>query len=293
MIELLVVIAIIAILIALLLPAVQQAREAARRSQCKNNLKQIGLALHNYHDVHQILPPSDIGEDAFKTSSYCSRNSLSWMVLIMPQLDQTNMYNALQGANAFNDCWRNIPAATTGTATAPAFAKTPMSAFMCPSDPSDTLNPLMAGWAKSNYVGVSGSPYRPTMSGTVVTNPTGVFYVNARMPFHKITDGLSNTALIGERAGIKIGATQKIASVWIGVHQNGSNSGSVVNAIMDGGTYYAINGAQGTANFCSPHTGGLHFLLGDGSVRFLSENMAGATQRYLGAITDGMVVGEF
>ena len=293
LIELLVVIAIIAVLIALLLPAVQQAREAARRSQCKNNLKQIGLALHNYHDSHQILPPADISENAFNTSSRCARNSLSWMVMIMPYLDQAGMYNALQSSNAFDDCWRNIPAATTGTATVGAYAKTPMNSFMCPSDSGATINQTLSGYAKSNYVGVSGTPYRPTMSGTVVSNPTGTFYVNARIAFKNFSDGLSNTAIVGERAYMKIGANNKIGSVWIGVDKNGSNSGSVVNAIMDGSAYYAVNGSQGTANFCSPHTGGLHILLGDGSVKFLSENVASVTQRSLGAIADGLVLGEF
>jgi len=293
LIELLVVIAIIAVLIALLLPAVQQAREAARRSQCKNNLKQIGLALHNYHDAHRVLPPSDISEDAFNTSSRCARNSLSWMVQLMPYLDQATMFHALLEANAFNDCWRNISAVTTGAGTTPAYAKTPIDVFMCPSDPSAPMNASMGDYAKSNYVGVSGSPYRPTISGTTVTNPTGTFYVNARISFKNITDGLSNTAFVGERASITIGATQKIASVWAGVWQNTSNSGSVVNGIMSTGAYYAINGDQGTANFCSPHTGGVHFVLGDGSVRFLSQHMAGTTQRDLGAIADGRVLGGF
>jgi len=152
LIELLVVIAIIAILIALLLPAVQQAREAARRTQCRNNLHNIGLALHNYHDVYNMFPPA-----AIEGSDTCHRgwirgNRLSWRVMILPQMDQGPLYNSINP----ND-WlyaQNQAACAFGTGSRDpmrALRQTVVSAYLCPSDPTDQIVDSRAG---TNYAGM-------------------------------------------------------------------------------------------------------------------------------------------
>jgi len=294
LIELLVVIAIIAILIALLLPAVQQARESARRNSCKNNLKQIGLALHNYHDAHQVLPPGNISNAPYDHAVHGS-SSLGWMTLILPQIEQSNLYQSIQSCGAFNTVWTNVPEMTTGTASVlTPYAKVPIASFICPSDPEGSFAWRWENYAKSNYVGVAGDIYRPTRasSGTI-TNPKGTFYTNSNLPFRKFTDGLSNTLIVGERSSMPISATdKKAAALWAGV-TSGSADYSAVNAVLDGSEYYSLNWPVGRANFCSPHTGGVHFVIGDGSVRFVSENTDRMTLQYAAYIADKKVGGEF
>jgi len=117
LIELLVVIAIIAILIALLLPAVQQAREAARRSTCKNNLKQIGIAMHNYRDVHNTLPPGYLDDDP--AADVTNRNLLGWGTFILPYIEQSTLYNSIAEAGALDNDWTTISEMTTVSASVP------------------------------------------------------------------------------------------------------------------------------------------------------------------------------
>jgi prepilin-type N-terminal cleavage/methylation domain-containing protein len=212
LIELLVVIAIIAILIALLLPAVQQAREAARRSQCKNNLKQIGLALMNYHDVHKTFPsgiaiaasdPNKVpAQDAVGTSNY-----FSWTTQILPMFDQGPLFKKLNTKLNFGD--------STGTSTNPLLVKTVLTAMRCPSDAGPDQDPsgsTAAGITQnfdmgtSNYVGNYGVGLPD-----VNVNPRalqGIFGPNSKVRIRDVKDGMSNVFLVAERRN------PKICGVW-------------------------------------------------------------------------------
>ncbi|HEY2253284.1 MAG TPA: DUF1559 domain-containing protein, partial [Planctomycetaceae bacterium] len=167
LIELLVVIAIIAVLVGLLLPAVQQAREAARRAQCKNNLHQLGLALHNYHDMAGTLPPGWIGGATMP-------NRWGWGTMILPQLDQGTLYNALAGAQGM-DINSNMAmgfSAVMTTLPQPGLLQTVLPVYRCPSDGGEptVVTPLANGYmimmppmantttfGRSNYAGVMGA----------------------------------------------------------------------------------------------------------------------------------------
>ena len=283
LIELLVVIAIIAILIALLLPAVQQAREAARRSTCKNNLKQIGIAMHNYHSAHRTLPPGYLDDDP--TANASNRNLLGWGVMILHFIEQSALYNSIGSVGAFDNNWTTITEMTTASASVPTpYAKVVLPPYICPSDPMGGINKDVGNYGKSNYTGVAGNTYRSSGS----SKPSGAFYDNSHVTFRDITDGLSNTIIIGERGT----AGSKNGTIWIGNYSDAAYY--TQNAITSPtSAYYGINGAAGSWNFTSSHVGGAHFLLCDGSVRFLSENVHLGTYGNLGYIADGNVLGEF
>ncbi|VAX38274.1 hypothetical protein-transmembrane region and signal peptide prediction [hydrothermal vent metagenome] len=276
LIELLVVIAIIAILIALLLPAVQQAREAARRSACKNNLKQIGLALHNYHDVHRSFPPGD-----FNVSK------IGWGTMILPYLDQAPLYKFISNEGGFDVNWTgvaNIIAPNQG-------ANTVLPVFICPSDPMDGNNTQKSKYGKSNYVGATtASTITP-----LVTRELATFYDATTSPrkIRDFTDGTSNTLIIAERS-VK-GFTTEGASIWIG-HRGSSEFDiytRIADAVLTGGVlHYGINSSEWQAP-SSSHTGGCHFLFGDGRVRFLSENIDYNTYGKLGTIDQNDIPGEY
>ena len=191
LIELLVVIAIIAILIALLLPAVQQAREAARRTQCRNNLKHIGLALHNYHDIYGTFPPGYTARNVRRTDPVMAETGqgYAWSFAILPQIDQTNLTSQIDtNLNAHDS--GNLSIATSTT----------LNAFLCPTDPAPTVFDVTDGAGTaytlptSNYVGILGY-------GSVTMNAgdsTGVFFRNSRVRFRDITDGTARTVYVVE-----------------------------------------------------------------------------------------------
>ncbi|MDB5337691.1 MAG: hypothetical protein JWN70_3310 [Planctomycetaceae bacterium] len=306
LIELLVVIAIIAVLIALLLPAVQQAREAARRSQCKNNLKQLGLALHNYHDTANTLPPGFIGG-----------NNWGWNTMLLPGLDQAPLYNLISTTAVpspvtvgFGAVMTNFPASPTSVAL-----QTIIPALRCPSDTGSAT--VAAGgtpvnFGRSNYVASFGPSFGPatpwplqtpatTITFGVAINPAGAFYMNSRRNFSTFTDGLSNTILAGERrsAGTLGALAVGGDAIWAGTVNNAAAIGG--NAMIMGEQVTPINSTLvdnvGTTShstgFGSLHVGGGHFLMGDGAVRFISENINTNTYAYLGAISDNQVIGDF
>ncbi|TWT57376.1 Type II secretion system protein G precursor [Thalassoglobus neptunius] len=217
LIELLVVIAVIAILIALLLPAVQQAREGARRTQCRNNLKQIGLALHNYHDIHQSFPFSSTGSKM--NGSSCGNGFYSWLSLILPQMDQTTVHGAINfNVGMMDTCDQAVPAdyarlSISDTHPNAQAASTTIASFLCPSDPvrpSESMGTV--GAAPGSYTANSGWP-------ELTTGPTGehpplqqqngfIGLMNPKFPqrwnkpritFSSVTDGLSNTTAVSER----------------------------------------------------------------------------------------------
>jgi prepilin-type N-terminal cleavage/methylation domain-containing protein len=264
LIELLVVIAIMSILIALLLPAVQQAREAARRAQCKNNLKQIGLALHNYHETYSVLPSGWIGVDpATRRPDVEGMNGFGWGSMLLPPMDQTPLFNQFNFQVGLADAV-NLTARTTD-----------LAAFRCPSDNgpgqwsilavSDGTTRL-AGLALSTYVGCFGTLEIDSCEGRpppFVCAGDGVFYHNSRIRFADVPDGLSTTLFIGER---KTDAKQGWYSTWTGVIPGGTKAAIRVLGTTDHTPNHA---ASHIDDFSSHHVGGAHFLLGDGSVRFI------------------------
>ena len=338
LIELLVVIAIIAILIALLLPAVQQAREAARRTQCKNNLKQIGLALHNYHDQANVFPPGYISTGV-TANQY---QGWGWTVMLLPQFDQGPLYNQLN--TYMNGDF--LDAAVIPTGATSMISRTTIAALKCPSDVgSDLVSflgaiPTPAGtavatsdFARSNYFGVVGWQNTGTVTAPVAIGiqdgviPTssvfrGSFSENSRVGLRDMTDGSSNSIVVGERYTPTYNGAAGTFPVghgtWVGVGNRNTADGLAsglgdtaarTDIAIDNSTTastrrspasYRINGNNTgsaprgqTSGFGSMHTGGAHFTMGDGAVRFISENIDGNVYRNLGSINDGQVVGEF
>jgi len=183
LVELLVVIAIIGVLVALLLPAVQAAREAARRASCSNNLKQIGLGLHLYHDVHRTFPPGGV---EFRLGSDTSKRQLAWSVFLLPYIEQLNLYEQLDLTTAF-DSAENAPAAATV-----------LSVYICPSAPSG--DQLVSGRGPCLYGGIYGeritSPNNP---------PKGTMLYDTPISMAHIRDGTSNTLVVAEDSGFADG----------------------------------------------------------------------------------------
>jgi prepilin-type N-terminal cleavage/methylation domain-containing protein/prepilin-type processing-associated H-X9-DG protein len=327
LIELLVVIAIIAILIALLLPAVQQAREAARRTQCRNNLKQIGLALHNYHDNSKMFPaglvfPGDLtAANATADGQTFALNHTGWMMLL-PFIDQAPMYNLWNPAIASGASQRAGGPTPYGTpASNFQVTQMPLVALACPSEPLSGPAPDVASGeyaatkpATSCYIfaaGYHGEDYRsyPVYASSTVTMPdgrvlnrTGMFGNNSSARMGDITDGTSNSIAVGEST------LDKSSSSYRPVWGQGRHVGVYGRVIPDptpghvNNCRYRINAhndcdAANTGKpyawvFSSRHIGGAHFLMGDGSVRFLSENIDYVGFCLLNFIRDGQVVGD-
>jgi len=311
LIELLVVIAIIAVLIALLLPAVQQAREAARRSQCKNNLKQLGIAFHNYHDTYSMLPPGP-----FPTTAGDAAYRMGWAPRIFPYIDQATRLNAMEGFSA-NPLTRLQPWRIT---TAPSNGASPIwgpiATLACPSSP-DSAYARDYGTAGYEYRGGQGALHYRACTGSYneIVSPlpstadrryatSGLMCPMSRINFASVTDGLSNTILLGETSSsanfysqsYKWGWQGLVSWTWGMYYYSGSPSEWLtIDAKM---VQLPINSRSafntGNAPYTSAHTGGAHFLLGDGSVRFLSENIALTTTFYaLASRNQGEIVGEF
>ncbi|EDL59885.1 DUF1559 domain-containing protein [Gimesia maris] len=286
LIELLVVIAIIAILIALLLPAVQQARESARRSTCKNNLKQIGLALHNYHESHGLFP---FGRSFTDNSSSAPQNFGSQMcsTMLLPFLDQTNVYNQFNFLAAFNHA-SNSPV-----------TQNKINVFLCPSNPQDEgQNWTGAGGPNDSWgshyqpVAHSGRDGNPARDGqdAVGFNKDGVFYRNSKTRFRDILDGSSTTLAFAETVGDKPGTHELFT--WGAYGGGGIGVRSGINANFPLLTSWSWNGDDFTGPG-SYHTGGCHFLMGDGAVRFISENIDLGTLQDLTTRAGREVIGEF
>lgn len=335
LIELLVVIAIIAVLIALLLPAVQQAREAARRSQCKNNLKQIGLAFHNYHDVFNTFAPGfQARTPPTANANDIERGHWSWGASVLPYLDQAPLFNQLRVGDQLLEqaLATNLNAMTT-----------PLPAFRCPSDTGPSLNNFddtksdnaaqnanqynafvtsngtdRIAIATSNYV-MAANPSdstTPMVYATQYGPPLGVGFINSKVNFRDITDGSSNTILVGERAwrfnDLTIGAANALG-FSSETDASGSNVRTAALAALaigyDGINYSATNRVHQRRGFSSNHVGGAHFTLCDGSVRFISQNIdyvkgSVSVAPYPGSFTtttfarllarnDGLTIGEF
>jgi len=278
LVELLVVIAIIGVLIALLLPAVQQAREAARRMQCSNHLKQIALALHNHHDTFNRFP-SGYNPD--------SNSGWAWGTMLLPFIEQGAMYDQLAPDQNPLD---------PSDADVLALVQTPLAGYICPSDSGPVLNEDTTPYgstqklARSNYLGIMGSQ---TVDEST-DKGTGTMFQKSKIRFGDIIDGTTNTFLLGERDSVK-----HRGCLWAGTQKSWSSSRHS-NILSTQGVNEIINGTHINC-FSSQHPGGSQFGMADGSVRFVSETIdsfeatddtMGTFQR-LGNRNDGLVIAEF
>ena len=325
LIELLVVIAIIGVLVALLLPAVQQAREAARRSQCQNNLKQIGLALHNYENSSRVFPPGYVDQngDPNSTPDNDLGSGWGWATFLLPHMDQSTIYNQIN----FNQ--------GVGLGSNAQISQSSLAVFHCPSDPLQQAFPVydssfatpITTVAHSNYAGCNGwvecfsgaggnpqpGPGADGLNGNFGRAGVGIFYRNSNTSTAGVTDGLSNTIFVGERSSNHAPVT------WTGSVTGGRCPAWM--ATLPPSPYSPPPGpAYDNADFgeclilahCnathlpnadfpvfdpdvyySYHVGGCYFLFGDGSVRFISTYVDGPTYQALGTIAGGEVVGSY
>lgn len=296
LIELLVVIAIIAVLIALLLPAIQRIREAARLTQCRNNLKQIGLALHTYHDVHNTLPFAlENDTRAFRASQDPAliESSWVWSVTILPHLEQENLFNMLATD-------RNEPKQVLQNPDLLELAQLPLAVLQCPTDSGAPLND-----DRKFRVVVPGQEIAVSRSNYVANNgdddDTGPFYENSVVALTDIRDGTSTTFLTGERR-----SKEQFAAVWIGAELDPRHLTdrwgvhSVTRFRLNDGLADEATPASPQQAFGSEHTGGAQFLMADGAVRFISENIDWGWDEadhglynWLGNMADGVDIPEF
>ncbi len=308
LIELLVVIAIIAVLIALLLPAVQQAREAARRTQCKNNMMQIGLALNNYMMAHEVLPPGTQNDTGPIQSKEGAGYHMSWITQILPYLEQQNVYTHIDFNKSAYD-----------PANAPARQQR-INVFLCPSDGSSGVSPTAGA---TSYCGIHNDFETP-----IDVNQNGVLFLNSSIRYEQITDGSSNTIYVaecrlntGSDLGWMSGTRSSLRNLVVAIP---NNPPAAVPSSNDG-TGSAQSVAQGEATFrlhatslsnvngsnlrqeladmeagrefvggpSSFHVGGGHFVMGDGSIRFISQNIDPKTFRNLAHRSDGDMLKDF
>jgi prepilin-type N-terminal cleavage/methylation domain-containing protein/prepilin-type processing-associated H-X9-DG protein len=307
LIELLVVIAIIAILIGLLLPAVQKVRDAAARIKCTNNLKQLGLALHNYHDANRCFPPGyvDRNTDPSSTPDNDRGPGWGWATFLLPYVEQDNVAKQID----FNQ--------GVGLGSNAAVCQLALAVHQCPADPypqNFTVWPTNVVVAHGNYVGNSGWEECFSNAGGLSQAGNGPFYRNSRTTFASVTDGTSNTIFVGERSG------NHSPSTWTGAVTGGRCPAWMATvppapyAPPPGPAYdnadfnEALVLAHGNAThvpsadfpifdpdtFYSTHTGqGANFLFGDGSVHFLTSSIDPYTFQHLCTVAGGEVLGDW
>jgi len=277
LIELLVVIAIIAILIALLVPAVQKVREAAARAKCLNNLKQYSLAAHNYYGVNKRFPPG---------LNYPNPGFPPWLepgkyyglpIALMPYIEQDNLRRTL-------DLTSTYAANTLGPTSVGAQV---MAILICPSDaamPDPAVGEYGAYYfGLTSYPGCSGTSFTSTNGATMAQN--GIFFTNSSITIQQITDGTSNTFMIGEDI-----PELNTHAVWSFSHQANSTCAIPPNVKRSDGTYFDPADTDNVYSFRSRHPGGLQFAYADGSVLFTRDSIPLAIYRALATINGGEVV---
>lgn len=262
--ELLVVIAIIAILMGLLLPAVQRVRDAAARTACLNNLKQIGIGLHNYHNAHHVFPPGMTYDDGAHPQPF-----LGWQARILPFLEQNEVWNQIEAAYRADRDFLHIPPHSAGSVR--------ISVFGCPAD-SRSRRISKFGPAFTSYLGVEG---------LAAHLRTGVLHLDSRVSMGMITDGTTNTIMVGERPP---SGDEKFGWWYAGWGQDRNGSAEMILGVRERmvfSEYYTIcsvgpyryrsgkvSDVCDAFHFWSLHIGGANFLLADGSIRFINYSAA-------------------
>ncbi len=308
LIELLVVIAIIAILIGLLLPAVQKVREAAARMKCQNNMKQIALALHNFHDTAQYLPEGMVQETGLFAPKDAAgvhyHRRTNWFQSVLPYVEQGALYNLYEA-----DRTQYIHAMTSAIVT------TPISMYTCPSDSNSPGRGANGGTVafQGNYAvcaaGITWNGLVPTNVGVATTNTGGMFAYDSRNKIQAIPDGSSNTLMVSEGIirGNGTGAWGELGGYWGGAPHGAygfstfetPNTGvadrvysckstTFPNAPCENGNAGSLPGRYAFAR--SNHTGGVNAAMGDGSVRFYNNNIPRNVWQAMGTIADGQAV---
>jgi len=283
LVELLVVIAIIGVLVALLLPAVQAAREAARRSSCGNNIKQIGLAMHNYHDINLKFPPGRMGCDG--ACSPTNGSGQSGLVCILPFIEQENLHNQFQSEVD------NLPAGSVPGSISEAVVSQVIDTYKCPSNVQpDTFNTGGKDWGLSSYALCAGH-HGPSagIGGNTKWNNSGFFLYRDALNMRDGTDGTSNIILIGEvLEGEKAGHTNRWASA--GRHVDSlRTTDNPVNTGYQQGVTFSNYGNPCNGAFASLHPGGAQFAYADASTHFISETINLGLYRNLGRRNSGAV----
>lgn len=285
LVELLVVIAIIGVLVGLLLPAVQAARESARRASCQNNYRQIGISLHNYHDVHLAFPPGWIDMPNVNEETW------GWSAFLLPFIEQQNLSKQLGVTRG--SLLSQLQSSVGASQIVPA-SRTHIKIFVCPSDTGHNagrshnnrsfdggVGHTAAGFTgaanttagHSNYMGVMG--HRDVQNAA---NNTGCFYGNSRISIADITDGSSNTIMVGERE-----THTCRGGTWLGVRNTNANGSRGVLMVaghsrpkmnQDDPVVWDADDIGCGEGFSSLHPGGAQFLFADSSVRFISETIS-------------------
>lgn len=289
LIELLIVIAIIAVLSALLIPAVQKIREAAARTQCANNLKQIGIALQNFHDVHGRLPPGSSvpngGYAIFGDKVCCTfpppggtnrRGYLAWRALVLPQLEQNALYDQIDQNNG---CRHPDGGGDGAQIPNSLLMNNRISTFLCPSAPSDPFR-YATGLEHqiSHYVANGGSDDGTNVCGGAPSTAqftNGVFWINSRVKLKGIVDGTSNTIAVGEATHDKSPWMEGASATGVGsIYRTYSNYGYRTSKLPMNAAW---PGSEPNGPFNGHHLGGVQFVFCDGHVMFLGQSMGAAS----------------
>lgn len=315
LIELLVVIVIIAVLIGLLLPAVQAAREAGRRIQCRNHLKQIGLALHGYHDVWLSFPSAYLTSQALRpnrsVTDFEIGSGWAWGALILPYLEQRPVYDAANFDFSFGSADSTDPRGFLGLRVNRTVMQFSVSTFLCPSAEGGE-GPLDLGYDSGTVMGSPGQYIASAgwMDSVSPITGTGVLYPNSRVAIGEVRDGSSATLLIGERSRNLADAAWSgvlgispplplctkrdwpvkscVGAMFLLMGRTGPSSDILSGSIPVGNSLNRQSGADG---FASLHPGGCQFLLCDGSVRFMKETLAPQVFRALASRAGAEVIG--
>jgi len=332
LVELWVSVAMIGVIASVVLPALFQAREAAWRTQCQNNLRQMGTALHSFHETHERFPPGwssiQFSEDGSIVRPADFGCLWAWGAYLLPQLDQPALHDQLEVSG-----FRDPPAPGEELDLS-------LTTFLCPSDidaresgwglyrwdaADDPSTVLVKGYAKSNYIAVNGNdvaPFQSLYSESVSQSPrAGIFGNESRTKFAHIVDGTSNTLAVGEREMARAhNKRQPRGAIWMrnvgeliadvpaaksaetstygGPPTKGLGLDLFFAIHCDANSVVGVTTRESPLNrseygFSSQHPGGANFLFADGAVRFLSDNIDPATYEYLGSMADGEVIGEF